>query len=189
MKLDITYRTTGTVGDMPGSAWNPVFFRGMENGDLVASQPFILGEFEVAPSARGPVNVPFVITFGVRTVDGMEPERNDSPVVLQGRIIGMLGDEDQTFLQAIFDQGPQPLDPKYYHPRTVPPFQIGNLISTLTVNDGSEFLTLATSGSARTAIVARLDVTPVPEPTSLAVLSLAAIYAVFRRRYSRLTPE
>ncbi len=189
MKPNMTYRTTGTVGDLPGSAWNPVLFRGIDDGTLVASQTFSLGEFEVAPSAHGPVDMPFVITFQAKTVDGVAPEPNDSPVILQGRIVGTLDDGGQSVLRALFDQGPQFADPKYYNPRAVPPFQVGNLISTLTVNGGSEFLTLATSGSARTTIEARLDVTPVPEPTALAVFGLAGICMVLRIRYGRLATQ
>jgi hypothetical protein len=126
----ITFQTTGPVGLQAGNAVSPVIFHGIADGSIVAWQPFTLGEFEVNASAHGPVDMPFVVIFWAKTVDGVTPEPNESPVLLLGRMVGTLDDGPKSSLRAIIDQGPQFTDPKYYNPHVVSPFRLGDLIRT-----------------------------------------------------------
>ncbi len=179
LSSQITYQTTGAVGTQAGSAGSPVVFKGVDAGSFVSSTPFSLGEFMVMPSANGSVDMPFLITYRTKTVDGIAPSINDTPIILKGRILGTLGDGGQSSLKALFDQGPQFADPKYYSPHPVPPFQTGDLINTINVNGGKEFLTLFNTGNGQTNVEARIDVIPVPEPTTLAILVLLRRVSVF----------
>lgn len=188
MSVNITYKTIGSVGYQTGDIGSPVIFHGVNNGSFDSSAPFNLGEFEVVPWPQnsGPreVNMPFMIAYKTTAIDGVEPTTNETPVIIQGWIQGTLDDGDQSNLRAIFNQGVRPTDPNFYSPHPVPPFQTADLINTINVNNSIEFLTLATTSGARTRVEARIDVVPVPEPTTLALFAVLGFGLCCRFRFS-----
>ncbi len=188
IQATIGYSTTGSFG-APGPSstlTQAVTFQGVSDGSFVTGAPFALGTFQVNPSMTGEVNVPFTITYKANTVDGTVPAVNQTPVVLQGRLVGALGAGSQTFLWAEFDQGPQFADPKYYNPRPAPPFQTGGLTNTISVNNGLEILPLTLTGAGTTTVEGQIDIVPVPEPTTLAVFCVVGLGLLSRQCLARL---
>ena len=177
----IGYDTTGSIGPSRVGGVPVVSFQGVSDGSFVTSTPFILGTFQVSPSASGTVSVPFTITYHTDTIDGFAPTINDTPIVLQGQIVGTVGEGGQSSLMAIFAQGPQPADPAYYSPHPASPFQTGDMINTIGLNGGLEDLVLSTTGAGSTSVEGQIDAVSVPEPTPLALFAVVGASFAIRR--------
>jgi hypothetical protein len=189
MQADFTYQTIGVVGLASGSDGVPISFHGIDSGSSPSSTPFSLGDFEIGALPQGygtkAVDLPFTIIFRINTVDGATPQINETPALIKGWLTGTLSDTGQSQVRAIFDSGPQVLDPKYFDHRMAPPFRTGDLMTTLNLDLTSDVLGISTANGGRTTIPAWLDVAPIPEPSSVALFLLSTVAVLVARRRGR----
>ena len=188
MNASMSYQTVGVVGlDAAGAPTNPIQFNGISNGAMTTSAPFSLGDFEISSLPNGfgtqGINLPFTIIFSIKSIDGLVPKINETPILIKGWISGTLSETGQSQLNASFDLGPQFSYPKYFNPRVAPPFQTGDLMNTLNLVSSSELIALSPTTGGRTPIEARLDATPIPEPTSFLVFLFPLIGYILSHRY------
>ena len=126
---------------------------------------FSLGEFQVAELPEGTsttyVNTPFHFTFQSKTIDGVEPIPNGTPIVINGMLNGTVNGSNQSTVVATFDPAP------------IPSFKTGLYNNKLTIPDLSLSLVPSTSNGGRTTAQAYLVATTarpaVPEPTTIAL--------------------
>jgi hypothetical protein len=163
----ITYSTVGsTIGNQGVTGVGAISLNTVDSGLFSNPSSFSLGEFQVAELPEGTsttyVETPFSFTFQSKTIDGVEPVPNGSPITIKGVLNGTVTGGNQSSVVATFD------------PTTIPSFKTGLLDNTLTIPDLSLTLVPSTSNGGRTTAQAYLLATPVsgepiPEPTTIAL--------------------
>jgi hypothetical protein len=163
----ITYSTVGsTIGNQGVTGVGAISLNTVDSGLFSNPSSFSLGEFQVAELPEGTsttyVETPFSFTFQSKTIDGVEPIPNGSPITIKGVLNGTVTGGNQSSVVATFD------------PTTIPSFKTGLLDNTLTIPDLSLTLVPSTSNGGRTTAQAYLLATPVsgepiPEPTTIAL--------------------
>ena len=162
----MTYSTVGSTIDSDGvTGVGAISLNTVNSGSFSNPSSFSLGEFQVAELPEGTsttyVNTPFSFTFQSKTIDGVEPIPNGTPIVIKGVLNGTVNGSNQSSVVATFD------------PTTIPSFKTGLYDNTLTIPDLSLSLVPSTSNGGRTTAQAYLLATPnappIPEPTTIAL--------------------
>jgi hypothetical protein len=146
-------------------------------GSVLANNSNIsLGEFQVIAGlgANQTVtynNVPFTITFGIQSVDGVSPEPNQTPIEIKGFLNGQIMGNNLSTVVATFDAS------------TIPSFLTGAFSNTLSSLDPVGVVPSSTN-SGRSSIQGTIQAQAVPEPASIAVFLtvLAGGLGLHRRR-------
>lgn len=175
----VSYTTSGNVDPTHGITGAPVIsFNSVKSPQSFnAPSAFSLGDFTVAALQPGQsttyTNTPFSVTLLVSQIDGNAPSPNQTPVQVTGVLNGTITGGDQSTVVAKFD------------PIAKPTFLTGPWSNTLSVFDNPLSLVPSTTNNGLTTAQAYLTstpVTPVPEPTSVA-LFLTAMGGLGWRRF------
>jgi len=162
----MTYSTVGSTIDSVGvTGIGAISVNTVNSGSFANPSSFSLGEFHVAELPEGTsttyTNTPFRFTFQSKTIDGVEPVPNGTPIVVNGWLNGTVTGGNQSTVVATFD------------PTTIPTFTTGLYTNTLTIADLSLSLVPSTANGGRTTAQAYLTASssapPVPEPTTIAL--------------------
>ncbi len=163
----MTYSTVGSTIDSEGvTGVGAISLNTVNNGSFSNPSSFSLGEFQVAELPEGTsttyVNTPFHFTFQSKTIDGVEPVPNGTPLVINGLLNGVINGTNQSTVVATFD------------PTTIiPAFRTGLYSNNLTIPDLNLSLVPSSSNGGRTTAQAYLAAiptgAPVPEPTTIAL--------------------
>ena len=162
----MSYSTVGSTIDSTGvTGVGAISLNTVNGGSFSNPSSFSLGEFQVAELPEGTTtsyeNTPFHFTFQSKTIDGVEPIPNGTPVVVSGMLNGTVTGGSQSTVVATFNPAPMPT------------FQTGLYTNTLTIPDVSLSLVPSTANGGRTTAQAYLTATanapPVPEPTTIAL--------------------
>jgi hypothetical protein len=176
----VNYSTSGTI-DSDGITGTPVIsFNSVVSSSFASPSSFSLGDFQVAPLPDGQTatytNTPFHITLLVNSVDGTEPDPNETPIQVSGVLNGTVTGGNQSHVVATFD------------PITNPDFLTGIFSNTLSITDSPLTLVPSTTNMGQTSAQAFLTSTPapIPEPTTIALfLTAMAGLGVQRARRHR----
>jgi hypothetical protein len=159
----INYSTSGQVSTTTGvSGPGVISFIPVTSNQFNSPSAFSLGDFQMAALPSGVsttyVNTPFSITFLANTVNGVEPNPNDTPFELTGTLNGTITGASQSSVVAKFD------------PIANPTFMTGEFLNTLSFTDNPLSLVPSTTNNGRASAQAYLTTeTRVPEPTSIAL--------------------
>lgn len=175
----IAFSTSGSV-DGVGVVGDPIIvFQGVQYGSLTTGDTFNLGRFAVAGTSIGGsatyTDVPFQIAFRSQSIDGSAPSPNETPVLLQGTLSAVVTDGKLVSLSAKFPFMDVPANPPPFL-QSIPAFRTGGYMNYLYVTN---------NGEDGRSIQAVLNVTPVPEPTSMLVFAAAAGLVALRSRRAR----
>ena len=109
----ITYSTVGSTIDSTGvTGIGAISLNTVNSGLFSNPSSFSLGEFQVAELPEGTsttyVNTPFSFTFQSKTIDGVEPVPNGTPISIKGVLNGTVTGGNQSSVVATFDPTPIP---------------------------------------------------------------------------------
>jgi hypothetical protein len=159
-------RSTTTSDGINGA---PVMsFVDINNGELTAGQSFSLGQFAVTPMAAGTsttyTNTPFQIAFTERTINGVLPSPNATPVVLHGWLSGSVNASGSSNIRLSIDTFETTPESGPPFPTTAPPFRVG---------DTENYLYVLSVGGADSPIQAELNLAQsAPEPGTLVIFGV-----------------
>ncbi len=163
----MTYSTVGSTIESVGVAGvGAISLNTVNSGSFTNPSSLSLGEFQVAELPEGTsttyTNTPFHFTFQSKTIDGVEPVPNGTPIVINGVFNGMVNGSNQSTVVATFDPA-----------TTIPGFTTGLYTNSLVIPDLNLSLVPSTTNGGRTTAQAFLTAiptgAPVPEPTTIAL--------------------
>jgi hypothetical protein len=169
------YGTSGTIGLTGITGANVISFNSVASGSFLAPSAFSLGEFLVSALPVGVsttyTDTPFEINYIAQKVNGVEPEQNDTPIKITGRLNGVVTGPNQSSVVATFD------------PISDSQFRTGDFLNQLAIS-GSVLLVPSSNNGGRTTAQATLlaNSAPIPEPTTIAIFATAAAGFGLRRR-------
>ncbi len=178
----IQYSTSGTIDSSGITGVPDISFVSLSQNQFSSASFFSLGNFDVAPLPEGQSttynNTPFHITLVVNQIQGLVPDPNQTPIVLNGYLNGTITGSKQSSVQATFD------------PIGNIQFQAGPYENTLTIPDLKLTLVPSTTNGGLTTAEAHLRSfptgAPVPEPTSVAMFLTALAGLGIRHRLRTL---
>lgn len=174
----VTYNAVGQVGIAGTSGSSAIGFDSLWNGSVFAPGYLDLGSFTMVNPNPGLTttysNTPFWITVSVKTVDGVSPSPNGSPVVLSGVLNGSMFDSGYSNVIATFssNSSSQQL------------FQLGDYDAFLG-NINALPLRITPDNNGKMRVLGQLSLFPVPEPASVAVFALIGLGSVRLARRKR----
>ncbi len=162
----MTYSTSGSIDPIDNGP-NVVSFSSVSDSSFTAPSSFSLGEFVTAPLPDGASvsydDVPFQITL--RPTDAVDD------ITLTGVLNGSITGASQNDITATFDaQEPIAFE------------TVDGAQNLLTVLDTSLSLVPSTTNRGRTTAQARVVVTAIPEPATVAIFVAALVGVGLRRR-------
>jgi hypothetical protein len=180
IETPITYSTYGSVDGFGVDGPPILYFQGVPYSSLTTGSSFNLGKFAVAatPEAGSATytNVPFHIAVRVQSVDGSAVNPNDTPVTLSGTLSAVLTDGQITSLNAHFAPPVALPGGAGPYPTWTNPFQLGSYMGYLSVDS---------TGDGGAPIQGTMNVSNVPEPTSILVFAAAGGFLALRARRTR----
>ncbi len=179
----MTYTTSGTV-DTDLGVTGPtdvvaINFKSVDGGSFESPSSFSLGEFVAAALPQGVVttykDTPFKITYFADTVNGTEPDPNETPFTFTGVLNGTISGPSQSDVVATFD------------PITTTEFRTGDYLNTISLLDPAISLVPSTTNAGRTTAQAQLvsdynPIPPVPEPATVTMFVATIAGLGLRRR-------
>ncbi len=174
----VTYDAVGQVGISGTSGPSAIGFDSQWNGSLFAPGYLDLGSFTMVNPNPGIHttynNTPFWISVTIKTIDGVSPVPNESPVLLTGVLSGTMYDSGYSNVIATFS--PNSSSQKL--------FQVGQYEAFLGQINALP-LRITTDNGGKMRVLGQLSLFPVPEPTSIAVFALLGLGGVGIYRRSR----
>lgn len=187
----IRFSTTGTIHDSRHVQGTPVVsFQGNPGASATGSEGLShLGEFLVAALPDGVSThydrTGFAIGLSISEVNGNRVPTVDDPLWLTGELDGTVTGSDFSDLSITFRSVIDYVPPDilvFIDRFSAPTFQThGTQVSLILPSESLSLGSSATNGG-RTPLLGTLNVTPVPEPTSLLVFTLAALGCGFLRK-------
>jgi hypothetical protein len=181
IQVPVTFSTSGTV-DSLGSGDPPIIrFAGFESLTETTGDTLHLGRFYVSSlgnpvdKATAFVGVPYQIMVHIQSINGVPTVPNDDPILIQGALTAV-----------VTPQGVDTIAPKFPSygsiPEESPPFNTS--VTPFRIGDYIGYLSLRPSEDLR-GVEAILNITPIPEPTSMLVFAGVAGLVALRARRSR----
>ena len=174
----VTYDAVGQVGITGTTGPSAIGFDSQWSGSLFAPGYLDLGSFTMVNPNPGIQttykNTPFWISVTVKTLDGIAPVPNETPVLLAGVLNGTMYDSGYSNVIAKFSQGPG----------SHKLFQVGQYMGFLSEISALP-LRITPDNNGKMRVLGQLSLFPVPEPSSIAVFALMGLGGVGIYRRSR----